>query len=37
MTWFAADRDVVWLDPGDVEGAAARIGLFLFQESGEFS
>jgi len=29
MTWFAADRDVVWLDPGDVEGAATRIGLFL--------
>ena len=29
MTWFAADRDIVWFDPGDVEGAAARIGLFL--------
>jgi tRNA dimethylallyltransferase len=29
MTWFAADRDAVWLDPGDVEGAAARISLFL--------
>ncbi len=29
MTWFAADRDVVWLDPEDVEGAAARISLFL--------
>jgi tRNA dimethylallyltransferase len=31
MTWFAADRDVVWLDPGDVEGAATRIRLFLGQ------
>jgi tRNA dimethylallyltransferase len=29
MTWFDADRDVVWLDPGDVEGAAARINRFL--------
>jgi len=29
MTWFAADREGGWLDPGDVEGAATRIGLFL--------
>jgi hypothetical protein len=29
MTWFAADRDIVWLGPGDVEGAAARIARFL--------
>jgi tRNA dimethylallyltransferase len=29
MTWFTADRDVVWLDPEDVEGAVKRIGLFL--------
>ena len=29
MTWFAADRDVVWFDPGDVEGAMDRIGMFL--------
>ncbi|MCX5839052.1 MAG: tRNA (adenosine(37)-N6)-dimethylallyltransferase MiaA [Deltaproteobacteria bacterium] len=32
MTWFDADRDVVWIDPGDVEGAATRIGLFLNPE-----
>jgi tRNA dimethylallyltransferase len=29
MTWFAADREVGWLDPGDVEAASKRIGLFL--------
>ena len=29
MTWFAADRDVGWLDPGDVEAASRRIGVFL--------
>lgn len=29
MTWFAADPEVEWFDPGDVEGAATRIGLFL--------
>lgn len=29
MTWFTADREVVWLDPADVEGASARIHLFL--------
>lgn len=31
MTWFAADREVGWLDPGDVEAASARIGPFLDQ------
>jgi tRNA dimethylallyltransferase len=29
MTWFAADREVVWLDPGDFEGASGRIDIFL--------
>jgi tRNA dimethylallyltransferase len=29
MTWFAADREVGWLDPGDVETASKRIGVFL--------
>jgi tRNA dimethylallyltransferase len=29
MTWFAADREVGWLDPLDVEEASRRIGLFL--------
>ena len=29
MTWFAADREVGWLDPGDVDAASKRIGLFL--------
>jgi len=29
MTWFAADREVDWLDPGDVDVASKRIGLFL--------
>lgn len=29
MTWFAADREVVWLDPGDVDAASRRIGPFL--------
>ncbi|MCX5821508.1 MAG: tRNA (adenosine(37)-N6)-dimethylallyltransferase MiaA [Deltaproteobacteria bacterium] len=29
MTWFAADREVGWLDPGDVETASGRIGAFL--------
>ncbi|MDP2839603.1 MAG: tRNA (adenosine(37)-N6)-dimethylallyltransferase MiaA [Syntrophales bacterium] len=29
MTWFAADREVGWLDPGDVDAASNRIGLFL--------
>jgi hypothetical protein len=31
MTWFAADREVGWLDPGDVDAASKRIGLFLDQ------
>jgi tRNA dimethylallyltransferase len=31
MTWFAADREVGWLDPGDVEAASERIGVFLRQ------
>ncbi len=29
MTWFAADREVGWLDPGDIDAASKRIGLFL--------
>ena len=29
MTWFAADREVGWLDPGDVDAASKQIGLFL--------
>ena len=29
MTWFAADREVGWLDPGNVDAASKRIGLFL--------
>ncbi|MEI7672582.1 MAG: tRNA (adenosine(37)-N6)-dimethylallyltransferase MiaA [Deltaproteobacteria bacterium] len=29
MTWFAADREVGWLDPGDVDEASRRVGLFL--------
>ncbi len=29
MTWFAADREILWLDPGDVEGASGSIGRFL--------
>jgi tRNA dimethylallyltransferase len=29
MTWFSADREVGWLDPGDVDAASKRIGLFL--------
>ena len=32
MTWFAADREVGWLDPGDVDAASRQIG--LFQNSG---
>jgi tRNA dimethylallyltransferase len=31
MTWFAADREIGWLDPGDVEAASAQIGRFLDQ------
>ena len=29
MTWFAAEREIVWLSPEDVDTAAERIGLFL--------
>jgi tRNA dimethylallyltransferase len=29
MTWFAADKDIMWFDQGDVEGIARRIDLFL--------
>jgi tRNA dimethylallyltransferase len=33
MTWFAADREIGWLDPGDVEAASERIGVFLSSRS----
>lgn len=29
MTWFSTDREVGWLDPGDIDEASRRIGLFL--------
>jgi len=29
MTWFAADREVGWVDPWDVDAASKQIGLFL--------
>jgi tRNA dimethylallyltransferase len=29
MTWFAAEREIVWLSPADVDAAAMRIGRFL--------
>ena len=29
MTWFAADREAVWLDPEDLDAASERIGHFL--------
>jgi tRNA dimethylallyltransferase len=29
MTWFAADREIGWLDSGDVDTASNRIGPFL--------
>ena len=29
MTWFAAEREIVWLSPADVNAAAERIGRFL--------
>ena len=29
MTWFSADREIVWLSPADVDVAAERIGRFL--------
>ena len=28
MTWFAAEREIVWLSPADVDAAAERIGRF---------
>jgi tRNA dimethylallyltransferase len=34
MTWFAADCEVGWLDPGDVDEASRRIGLFLNPGAG---
>jgi tRNA dimethylallyltransferase len=33
MTWFSADRQVVWLSPADVGAAAERIGRFLAGEN----
>jgi tRNA dimethylallyltransferase len=29
MTWFSADREIVWLSPTDVDAAAEQIGHFL--------
>jgi len=29
MTWFSAEREIVWLSPADVDAAAERIGRFL--------
>lgn len=29
MTWFTADREIGWLDPGDVDAASKRIEVFL--------
>lgn len=29
ITWFVADREIGWLDPGDVEEASRRIEVFL--------
>jgi tRNA dimethylallyltransferase len=29
MTWFAADREAVWLDPEDFDTASERVGQFL--------
>jgi tRNA dimethylallyltransferase len=29
MTWFAAEREIVWLSPADVDSAAGRIERFL--------
>jgi tRNA dimethylallyltransferase len=29
MTWFAAEREIVWLSPVDVNAAAERISRFL--------
>jgi tRNA dimethylallyltransferase len=35
MTWFNADREIGWLDPGDIGAASRRIGVFLGQSRGE--
>lgn len=32
MTWFSADREIVWLSPADADAAAERIGRFLIGE-----
>jgi len=38
MTWFAADREIRWLDPGDVGTASRRITEFLERsQDGEFA
>ena len=29
MTWFAADREILWLAPDEIDAAAERIGCFL--------
>jgi tRNA dimethylallyltransferase len=29
MTWFTADKEIVWFDPDDFDGSAGRIGQFL--------
>lgn len=29
MTWFSADREIIWFSPADVEGAFERVGHFL--------
>ena len=29
MTWFAADREILWLAPDEIDAAAERIGRFL--------
>jgi tRNA dimethylallyltransferase len=34
LTWFAADAEVHWQDPGDEAGAAERIDAFLAGEGG---
>lgn len=36
LTWFAAEREVLWLAPCELDAAAGRIGRFLGR-SGEFS
>jgi tRNA dimethylallyltransferase len=29
MTWFAADRKILWMKPADVQTASAQVGIFL--------